>query len=1067
MSMAREGTEEGLQEILEPVFRTLIFDEELDISASDVAYAAMLGALSAGILDGVAQVTPTGRGGSEALVTREFVGTTNGYIGESGLDYFEGINDINELKAKYHELAKETHPDVGGTEQAMSDINRQFSMKKAFYSAQQAAESASVGPATEAPAASAVTEADFTDAEIDTDLTTRLVHEGVDRGEAERVASSIQSIVRGEEISGNRAAEIARNKASVNLLSKLTGTAIDSDAPISEVKSAIRALASRANAQSGMRATTVTSDSWAAQARVQHGYKRQGERNAAMQAYEVERINAIADTLGKAGAKALTSMYDPAMQSSEEYFPAMNDYYNAGMRGAELSSVKSETANILTTAQKQAAYMAGQNDVSASKNTVLEDMQNGKEGNESSRRSGERAYGMAPTEPSLRVSEGTGTAPAGAETQGSRAERLRAAIKAQDIVSQSTAGQGISSGTSNNTLRIVPSSLWTPEMQTVAQEQSSAGRRVTFFAGELELNGTDGSTFRARGAISADGKRIWIRADHDTLTAVQISKHEEFHALVKTDKELMRRVRDDILAEHSEEQLTEMVNAYIDLYGWTDVSLDYVLEEVLADAYAGIDIFDYLTDYAGATHYTDTVRREAGWGISTPSESGGIKQSRDPDDAGADRRIDEVKTSEEPDRQRALVDTAMTMQEARRMVETAFKVCEIAKFYDEYKNAEDWLRQVGSSEVEMYIENEFSLQDKYINKNEDILNEEYMLSDVLDAYLEGTLVGKEKPKAKRLDVTKRGVLADDRFYAPKNIADAKSALSIADHRITPTNKAQVNQARAEVLLYAHNKGAAETLGLTQAELNKKLRSWSNYSTSARNISERANAGVALENRWTGIENCSYINRANVTEEDIDRLVASVEGATNEYERMYIARVMLAADTHISYKGLRFIFDSKASVNQRIGDARGRTLGFFDGSNTIVASYNSPETVAHEMGHYLDTRWGRDLIGSESVALFLTRGINDEMVEARLGEDGKQFMKNFEIFMSSLTDSNSNLSAYQNDPAEVFARFFAKFVEWTDNIATGRKTYTLESGRYGDTFTAGQYIAFVKLLQEKA
>lgn len=637
VSMAREGTEEGLQEVLEPVFRTLIFDEELDVSASDVAYAAMLGALSAGVLDGVAQVTSTGRGGSEALVTREFSSTTDGYIGESGVDYFEGINDIEELQTKYRELAKENHPDIGGTEQTMSDINRQYAMKKAFYTAQQAAESAPAAGTQEAPAASPSAESGFTGADSDTDLAVRLVRDGVDRGAADSIASSIQSIVRGEEISGNKAAEIAQNEAAVTLLSELTGIEINTDAPISEVKTAIRNLASRTRAANSTGGGTDTSGTNEAQERIRRGYASKGERTVAVQAFDTERIGEIADTLGKAGAKALTSMYDATTQDAESYFEGMTVYYNAGKNGAKLSSVKD--GGTLTQAQKQAAYLAGQSDAQVSgkenvaaspasgytggiTNTETEVIQNGREeGNQSGSRSGERTYGVAPAEPSTGVSGGTEKAQSGAETQRRRAESLRAAVQAQGLVSQSTAGQGISSGTNSKTLTVVPSSMWTQEMKSAAQEQRAAGRQVTYFTGEMELNGTDG-TFRARGAISADGKRIWVRADHDTLTVEQISKHEEFHALVKKDPELMRRTRDGILSEHGEEELTDMVNAYIDLYGWTDVSLDYVMEELLADAYAGIDIFEDLSSYEGATRFTSSVRENVGTKENAPADDG-------------------------------------------------------------------------------------------------------------------------------------------------------------------------------------------------------------------------------------------------------------------------------------------------------------------------------------------------------------------------------------------------------------------------------------------------------------
>lgn len=625
-----EVIEENLQNYLEPAFRTIIFNEDYDAPTfDDFVYTTLVTALTVGILEG-GSIASAGRSQSTDLAVRDFnTDTIDGYLGEDGVDYFEGITDESELQSKYRELAKVNHPDVGGSEQTMTDINRQYAMRKAYYtvqsgtSAEQATDGSAPAATTQtAPPATAKT----TGTQSDADLTVRLVREGVDRGSADSIASSIQSIVRGEEISGNKAAEIAQNEAAVTLLSELTGIEINTDAPISEVKTAIRNLASRTSAANRTGGDTDTPDTNEAQERIRRGYASKGERTVAVQAFDTERIGEIADTLGKAGAKALTSMYDAAAQDAESYFEGMTAYYNAGKDGAKLSSVKDGGA--LTQAQKQAAYLAGQSDAQVSgkenvaaslasgytggiTNTETEVIQNGgKEGNQSGSRDGERTYGVAPAEPSTGVSGGTEKAQSGAETQRRRAESLRAAVQAQGIVSQSTAGQGISTGTNAKTLRVIPSSLYTPEMQTVAQAQKASGRAVTFFAGEMELNGTDG-TFRARGAISADGKRIWVRADHDTLTVEQISKHEEFHALVKKDPELMRRTRDELIAGRSEAELLELVNAYIDWYGWSDVSIDYVLEEVLADAYAGIDVFEELSSYEGATRFTETTQKQA------------------------------------------------------------------------------------------------------------------------------------------------------------------------------------------------------------------------------------------------------------------------------------------------------------------------------------------------------------------------------------------------------------------------------------------------------------------------
>ena len=68
------------------------------------------------------------------------------------------------------------------------------------------------------------------------------------------------------------------------------------------------------------------------------------------------------------------------------------------------------------------------------------------------------------------------------------------------------------------------------------------------------------------------------------------------------------------------------------------------------------------------------------------------------------------------------INTSMTMAEAKRMIETAFKVHGIYEYYDgEYANAEDWLRKAGANEVELYIESDYAMQAKYINSNEDKL----------------------------------------------------------------------------------------------------------------------------------------------------------------------------------------------------------------------------------------------------------------------------------------------------------------------------------------------------------
>lgn len=125
-SMISEGTEEGLQELLEPAFAAIIFDEEYEADFEDAAYAFLLGALSAGIIEGPAAIDYARR--PAGFTFRDM----DGYA-DNGVDYFEGANTLEEIEARYRDLARQYHPDVGGDTAVMAEINRQRTMARAFF----------------------------------------------------------------------------------------------------------------------------------------------------------------------------------------------------------------------------------------------------------------------------------------------------------------------------------------------------------------------------------------------------------------------------------------------------------------------------------------------------------------------------------------------------------------------------------------------------------------------------------------------------------------------------------------------------------------------------------------------------------------------------------------------------------------------------------------------------------------------------------------------------------------------------------------------------------------------
>lgn len=184
----------------------------------------------------------------------------------------------------------------------------------------------------------------------------------IDSSIPEATRQAVEMLVRGEEISGNQAARIAESEEAVALLSQLTGEEVNTDAPISRVKSDIRALASREGRTSGEAGVNSQATGHGAQTQVQTQ-----ERPAAMQAYDVRRMEQAAQAggFGESGRRALLAAYDGSVDGTS-FYTGFSSYYNAGLSGMDMGKVQSIYAQDLTEAQRYAAYTAGQNDAAAS-----------------------------------------------------------------------------------------------------------------------------------------------------------------------------------------------------------------------------------------------------------------------------------------------------------------------------------------------------------------------------------------------------------------------------------------------------------------------------------------------------------------------------------------------------------------------------------------------------------------------------------------------------------------------------------------------------------------------------
>lgn len=169
----------------------------------------------------------------------------------------------------------------------------------------------------------------------------------------EATRQAVDLLVSGQEITGGQAERIARSPEAVALLGQLTGTEINTDAPLSRVKADIRAVAG----------TRAASGSVSGQGQA----STQAERTAAQRVYDVNRVRGAAAStgMGESGRRAISAAYDGSVDA-DRYYAGFTAYYEAGLSGRSQDQVRSDYAADLTEAQKFAAYTAGQNDAAAS-----------------------------------------------------------------------------------------------------------------------------------------------------------------------------------------------------------------------------------------------------------------------------------------------------------------------------------------------------------------------------------------------------------------------------------------------------------------------------------------------------------------------------------------------------------------------------------------------------------------------------------------------------------------------------------------------------------------------------
>ena len=182
-----------------------------------------------------------------------------------------------------------------------------------------------------------------------------------------------------------------------------------------------------------------------------------------------------------------------------------------------------------------------------------------------------------------------------------RAERLN---RYASLQSDTSLAQLVRGGSDAVTLAVVPESMYDDGMRAAKQAGAELGVDVVFVRGSMAMQRGD-QLMRINGVYDAAAKRAVVSATDIQYDGGQLAQHELFHVRANKDPALVQQALQKVRETFGEEAFEQVAREYVQSYSGAYQSMENVYEEVLADAYAGMNRFR-----AGATQFTEAVQSE-------------------------------------------------------------------------------------------------------------------------------------------------------------------------------------------------------------------------------------------------------------------------------------------------------------------------------------------------------------------------------------------------------------------------------------------------------------------------
>lgn len=182
-----------------------------------------------------------------------------------------------------------------------------------------------------------------------------------------------------------------------------------------------------------------------------------------------------------------------------------------------------------------------------------------------------------------------------------RAERLN---RYASLQSDTSLAQLVRGGSDAVTLAVIPESMYDDGMREAKQAGAELGVDVVFVRGSMAMQRGD-QLMRINGVYDAAVKRAVVSTTDIQYDGGKLAQHELFHVRANKDPALVQQALQKVRETFGEEAFEQVAREYVQSYSGAYQSMEDVYEEVLADAYAGMNRFR-----AGATQFAEAVQSE-------------------------------------------------------------------------------------------------------------------------------------------------------------------------------------------------------------------------------------------------------------------------------------------------------------------------------------------------------------------------------------------------------------------------------------------------------------------------